>query len=303
MRRGRGPGGGGRSSRRMTRGCATAARPARAGSPAPSCTPPRRPDAPVLTAITISPGHQHDGHHAAGLVDQQPESRRPRRVIGDTAYGNVEVREQLEQRQVSVLARLHTTAPDGQDAIPKDAFQIDLHRDPVSGPQGKTAKLYQHRRGRPAASGQRVARFPRATASPARCGRVAPPGRPAPDPHQPPRRPPSSRAEATRRPRRTRTPHAHPATHRAAARPDGLPLPRPHRSLPRHPKNRTAGRLDRRPGQPTPDRNRPAGLEAAQNKARSRSGQHQISTTAPSHTGTPKPESRATDFSSGLRRQ
>jgi len=93
-----------------------------------------------------------------------------------------------------VLARLHTTAPDGQDAIPKDAFQIDLHRDPVSGPQGKTAKLYQHRRGRPAASGQRVARFPRATASPARCGRVAP-RRPAPDPHQPPRRPPSSRAK------------------------------------------------------------------------------------------------------------
>src|SRR5829696_8236986 len=34
---------------------------------------------PVLTAITISPGNEHDGHHAAALVEQQPPSRRPER--------------------------------------------------------------------------------------------------------------------------------------------------------------------------------------------------------------------------------
>src|SRR3954447_23108801 len=28
--------------------------------------------APVLTAITVSPGNEHDGHHAAALVEQQP---------------------------------------------------------------------------------------------------------------------------------------------------------------------------------------------------------------------------------------
>jgi Transposase DDE domain len=65
---------------------------------------------PVVTAITVSPGNEHDGHHAAGLVEQQPSSRRPARVIGDTAYGNVEVREQLEQRSIGVLAPLHTTS-------------------------------------------------------------------------------------------------------------------------------------------------------------------------------------------------
>lgn len=116
-------------------------------------------DAPVLTAITISPGNEHDGHHAAALVEQQPEPRRPRRVIGDTAYGNVEVREQLEQRHVGVLARLHSTASDAEDAIPKDQFHIDLDTDTVTCPQGKTAKIYQPRRSRPAATGQRVARF------------------------------------------------------------------------------------------------------------------------------------------------
>jgi transposase len=116
-------------------------------------------DTPLLTAITVSPGNEHDGHHAAALVDQQPESRRPTRVIGDTAYGNVEVREQLKQRHVGVLARLHSTASDADDAIAKDAFHIDLDSDTVTCPRGKTTKIYQHRRGRPAATGQRVARF------------------------------------------------------------------------------------------------------------------------------------------------
>jgi hypothetical protein len=52
-------------------------------------------EAPLLTAISLSPANEHDGHHAGALVDQQPEQRRPKRVIGDTAYGNVEAREDL----------------------------------------------------------------------------------------------------------------------------------------------------------------------------------------------------------------
>jgi transposase len=115
--------------------------------------------APIVTAISVSPGNEHDGHHAAELVEQQPESRRPRRLIGDTAYGNVEVREQLEQRQVSVLAPLHTTVSADDDTIHKDEFRIDLRGDIVTCPQGKVAKIYKPRRSRPAATGQRVARF------------------------------------------------------------------------------------------------------------------------------------------------
>ena len=79
-------------------------------------------EAPLLTSITLSPGNEHDGQHAGTLVDQQPEQRRPARVIGDTAYGNIEVREQLEQRSISVLAPVHSTSPkDG--TIPKDEFR------------------------------------------------------------------------------------------------------------------------------------------------------------------------------------
>jgi transposase len=127
-------------------------------------------EAPLLTAISLSPANEHDGHHAAALVDQQPERRRPKRLIGDTAYGNVEAREELEQRSVSVLAPVHSTSPkDG--TIPKDEFAIDLETDTVTCPQGKTAPIYKpspnrKRPTRRSAIGERVAKFSRSDCEP-----------------------------------------------------------------------------------------------------------------------------------------
>jgi Transposase DDE domain len=90
-------------------------------------------EAPLLTSICVSPGNEHDGQHAGTLIDQEPEDRRPQRVIGDTAYGNVETREELEARSVEVLAPADTTSPkDG--VIPKDAFAIDLEASTVTCP-------------------------------------------------------------------------------------------------------------------------------------------------------------------------
>ena len=120
---------------------------------------------PIVTAISVSPGNEHDDQHAGALVDQQAKQRRPRRVIGDTAYGNVEAREQLEQRSVAVLAPVHSTSPkDG--TLPKDAFQIDLDNDTVSCPQGKTTPIYKKSRHHPNLTGERVARFARTDCEP-----------------------------------------------------------------------------------------------------------------------------------------
>ena len=131
-------------------------------------------EAPILTAISLSAGNEHDGHQAGALVDQQPEQRRPKRVIGDTAYGNVEVREQLELRSISVLAPVHTTSPkDG--TIAKEEFAIDLATDTVTCPRGRTAPIYKSRPrrpnakprpSRPNATGDRVARFARTDCEP-----------------------------------------------------------------------------------------------------------------------------------------
>jgi transposase len=122
-------------------------------------------DVPIVTAISVSPANEHDGQHAGALIDQQPQHRRPRRVIGDTAYGNVEAREQLEQRSVAVLAPVHSTSqPDAM--LPKDAFNIDLDNDTVTCPQGKTTPIYKTSRHRPSATGERVARFARSDCEP-----------------------------------------------------------------------------------------------------------------------------------------
>jgi transposase len=115
-------------------------------------------EAPLLTSITLSPGNEHDGQHAGTLVDQQPAERRPTRVIGDTAYGNIEAREQFAERSISVLAPVHSSSPkDG--AIPKDAFRIDLEADTVTCPQGNTRPIYKPRPNRPVKTETRVARF------------------------------------------------------------------------------------------------------------------------------------------------
>jgi transposase len=129
-------------------------------------------EAPILTAVSVAAANEHDGHHAGALVDQQPERRRPKRLIGDTAYGNIEARELLEERSVSVLAPVHTTSP-REGTIPKDEFAIDLESDTVTCPRGKTAPIYKPRRNRPSATGERVARFARSDCEPcplrARC--------------------------------------------------------------------------------------------------------------------------------------
>ncbi len=117
-------------------------------------------EAPLLTSICVSPANEHDGQHAGTLIDQEPEGRRPKRVIGDTAYGNIETREALEERSVEVLAPVDTTSPkDG--AIAKDAFAVDLEAQTVTCPRGETARMQ-----RPDPRGERLARFQRKACAP-----------------------------------------------------------------------------------------------------------------------------------------
>jgi transposase len=134
-------------------------------------------EAPLLTAISLSPANEHDGHLAGALVDQQPRQRRPKRVIGDTAYGNVEVREGLEARSISVLAPVHATSPKDR-LIPKEAFAIDLESNTVTCPGGKTGRIYKRASRRRSMDEDRLARFSRSDCEPcplrARC---APGGR------------------------------------------------------------------------------------------------------------------------------
>ena len=58
---------------------------------------------PLITAVEVAPAGEQDGPQAKHLIDPQPAERRPRRVLGDTAYGRA-MRAELADRGVEVLA-------------------------------------------------------------------------------------------------------------------------------------------------------------------------------------------------------
>jgi hypothetical protein len=122
---------------------------------------------PLLTAIDVSPGCDYDGQMAPVLVDAQPERLRPTRLLGDSAYGDSETREQLEQRQVEVLAPVPEPPPLA-GRIGKRDFKIDLIAGTVICPAGEVARI-----GKPQRSGMRAAVSPdrvcRACALKSRC--------------------------------------------------------------------------------------------------------------------------------------
>lgn len=113
-------------------------------------------DGRLITAVEVSPGCDHDGHHAAALVDQQPEPVRPVRILGDTAYGDQATRAALAARGVDVLAPVPEPASHA-GRLAKSEFVIDLDAETVTCPAGQIARLGRARR-----DGARGAGFPRA---------------------------------------------------------------------------------------------------------------------------------------------
>jgi transposase len=111
-------------------------------------------EAPLLTAIEVSSGSGYDGKLAPALVDQQPEQLRPQRLLGDTAYGDSETREQMEVRAVEVIAPVpEPPSPPGR--FGKHDFAIDVAAGTVTCPAGHIVPIPE----RAQASGERVVRF------------------------------------------------------------------------------------------------------------------------------------------------
>ncbi len=113
---------------------------------------------PLLTAIEVTPGCDYDGAAASALVDSQPDGVRPKRLLGDSAYGDSETREQLEKRQVDVLAAMPEPPAAASGRFGKREFQIDLDAGTVTCPAGQAAAI-----GQPQRSGKRAAVFAAAT--------------------------------------------------------------------------------------------------------------------------------------------
>jgi transposase len=109
---------------------------------------------PLITAVDVGDASAHDGAHAKELIDQQPDQSRPERILGDSAYGDQQTREDMQQRGVGVLAHV----PEGEqreERVGKREFHIDLGAGTVTCPQGHAVAIPQQaRRG-----GERVVNF------------------------------------------------------------------------------------------------------------------------------------------------
>lgn len=109
-------------------------------------------ETPLISAIEVGAANEHDGQQAKALVDGQSEARKPKRILGDAAYGTQEVREQMEGREVETLAPVATTKV--HPVFGKDEFVIDLDGGTVTCPAGKVAPISE-----PNAKGERRAQF------------------------------------------------------------------------------------------------------------------------------------------------
>jgi hypothetical protein len=96
---------------------------------------------PLITAVDIAPAGEQDGPRAKHLIDSQPQARRPKRILGDTAYGNGPVRAELTERDVEVLAPVPTGKPTGEGRLGKHDFHLDLVAGTVACPAGQTAQI------------------------------------------------------------------------------------------------------------------------------------------------------------------
>jgi transposase len=97
-------------------------------------------EVPLITAVEVTAASDQDGPQAPGLVDQQPEHRRPKRLLGDTAYGTGPVRSELAEHEVDVLAPV-PEAPVPEGRLGKRDFQIDPATDTVTCPAGHTVQI------------------------------------------------------------------------------------------------------------------------------------------------------------------
>jgi transposase len=124
---------------------------------------------PLITAVDVAPAAEQDGPQAKHLIDAQPDDRRPRRLVGDSAYGTGPVRAELADRGVDVLAPVPEAHPKA-GRLGKRDFTIDLAAGMVTCPAGQTAQI------RTEPSGQRRATFTKTTCAgcPLRARCVAP---------------------------------------------------------------------------------------------------------------------------------
>jgi len=97
-------------------------------------------DSQLITAVEVTPGNQPDGQSAQQIVEDSEDNAQVEagQVIGDTAYGSMQVRKDLGEREVIAP----TVKGSRQGDFSKDNLDIDVDNDQVTCPAGNTTTHY-----------------------------------------------------------------------------------------------------------------------------------------------------------------
>ncbi|MGC9221972.1 MAG: transposase [Solirubrobacteraceae bacterium] len=98
-------------------------------------------ETPLIMAVHIAPGGEADGPQAKHLIDSQAAGQRPAQILGDTAYGNGPVRQELADRDVVLTDTL-----DGDDRVTGDG-DLGYERPNDQSPSQRAPGPWERRQG------------------------------------------------------------------------------------------------------------------------------------------------------------
>ncbi|MFQ5633157.1 MAG: IS1182 family transposase, partial [bacterium] len=100
-------------------------------------------DSELITAVDVVAGNAHDGETATSMVEKSQENtgNQVESAVGDCAYGTAEVREQFEESETELVAKVPKSPR--SDHFTKHDFEIDLENKKVTCPQGHTTTNYR----------------------------------------------------------------------------------------------------------------------------------------------------------------
>ena len=96
----------------------------------------------LVTAVDVLAGNEHDAINVDGLLDQaeQATGTRIETILGDSAYGTAEQRVAAQEENRMLIAPVPKAPTTGR--FTKEDFHIDLAKETVTCPAGKTTLLW-----------------------------------------------------------------------------------------------------------------------------------------------------------------